>query len=118
MNQGAFAAGAQTRPTSTPWARRSTRPTPAPPATSTTVLNALSVLSTTPGPAALNAISGQQYADFGTTNVQGAALFMNAVGQQMAAARGGMRRRPAPGALAAGLRGRGLRRAPARGAPG
>ena len=54
-----------------------------------TVLNALSVLSTQQGPAALNAISGQQYADFGTTNVQGAALFMNTVGQQMALARGG-----------------------------
>ena len=53
-----------------------------------TVLNALSVLSTTQGPAALNAISGQQYADFGTLNVQGGMLFMNAVGQQMALARG------------------------------
>jgi autotransporter-associated beta strand protein/T5SS/PEP-CTERM-associated repeat protein len=53
-----------------------------------TVLNALSALSTQQGPAALNAISGQQYADFGTTNVQGAALFMNTVGQQMALARG------------------------------
>jgi autotransporter-associated beta strand protein/T5SS/PEP-CTERM-associated repeat protein len=54
-----------------------------------TVLNALSALSTQQGPAALNAISGQQYADFGTLNVQGAALFMNVVGQQMALARGG-----------------------------
>jgi outer membrane autotransporter protein len=53
------------------------------------VLNAMSVLSTTQGPAALNALSGQPYADFGTMNVQGGALFMNAVGQQMAAARGG-----------------------------
>ena len=53
-----------------------------------TVLNALSVLSNTQGPAALNAISGQQYADFGTLNVQGGMLFMNAVGQQMALARG------------------------------
>jgi autotransporter-associated beta strand protein/T5SS/PEP-CTERM-associated repeat protein len=53
-----------------------------------TVLNALSALSTQQGPAALNAISGQQYADFGTTNIQGAALFMNVVGQQMALARG------------------------------
>jgi YVTN family beta-propeller protein/autotransporter-associated beta strand protein len=53
-----------------------------------TVLNAMSVLSNTQGPAALNAISGQPYADFGTLNVQGAALFMNAVGQQMALARG------------------------------
>jgi outer membrane autotransporter protein len=52
-----------------------------------TVLNALSVLSTQQGPAALNAISGQQYADFGTMNIQGAVLFMNTVGQQMAVAR-------------------------------
>ena len=49
----------------------------------------MSVLSTQQGPAALNAISGQPYADFGTLNVQGAVLFMNALGQQMAAARGG-----------------------------
>jgi autotransporter-associated beta strand protein len=55
-----------------------------------TVLNALSALSTQQGPAALNAISGQPYADFGTTNIQGAALFMNTVGQQMALARGGV----------------------------
>ncbi|HEX9559021.1 MAG TPA: autotransporter domain-containing protein, partial [Reyranella sp.] len=53
------------------------------------VLNALSVLSTQQGPAALNAISGQQYADFGTLNVQSGALFMNTVAQQMAVARGG-----------------------------
>ena len=53
------------------------------------VLNAMSVLSTQQGPAALNAISGQPYADFGTLNVQGAVLFMNALGQQMAVARGG-----------------------------
>src|SRR5262249_35842829 len=36
-----------------------------------------------------NQISGQQYADFGTVNVQGSTLFMNAVGQQLSAARGG-----------------------------
>jgi outer membrane autotransporter protein len=36
----------------------------------------------------LNAISGQPYADFGTLNVQGGALFMNTVAQQMAVARG------------------------------
>ena len=36
----------------------------------------------------MNAISGQPYADFGTMNVQSGALFMNAVGQQMAGARG------------------------------
>jgi autotransporter-associated beta strand protein/T5SS/PEP-CTERM-associated repeat protein len=54
-----------------------------------TVLNTLSVLNIQQGPAALNAISGQQYADFGTLNVQGGALFMNTVAQQMAVARGG-----------------------------
>ena len=37
-----------------------------------TVLNALSVLSSSQAPAALDAISGQQYADFGTTNIQAA----------------------------------------------
>ena len=40
------------------------------------------------GPAALNAISGQPYADFGTMNINSSALFMNALGQQMANARG------------------------------
>jgi len=54
-----------------------------------TVIGALAGLSTTQGPLALNTISGQPYADFGTVNVQGASLFMNAVGQQMALARGG-----------------------------
>jgi outer membrane autotransporter protein len=52
------------------------------------VLNALSVLSNTQGPAALNAISGQPYADFGTMNTNNSAMFMNALGQQMANARG------------------------------
>ncbi|HZX85209.1 MAG TPA: autotransporter-associated beta strand repeat-containing protein, partial [Reyranella sp.] len=89
QNQGAFAAGAQT---SNQYAVGATLDQANAGATGdfNDVLNALSVLSTTAGPAALNAISGQQYADFGTTNLQGAALFMNVVGQQMAAARGGM----------------------------
>ena len=52
------------------------------------VLNALSVLSNTQGPAALNAISGQPWSDFGTMNVANASMFMNALGQQMANARG------------------------------
>ena len=52
------------------------------------VLNALSLLSNTQGPAALNAISGEPYADFGTMNVNNAAMFMNALGQQMGNARG------------------------------
>ena len=62
-----------------------------------TVINALASLSTTQGPAALDAISGQQYADFGTTNVANASLFMNTLGQQMALARSGS----APGARVA-----------------
>ena len=53
-----------------------------------TVIGALTGLSTTQASPALDAISGQQYADFGTTNVANASLFMNALGQQMASARG------------------------------
>ena len=41
------------------------------------MLNALSVLSTAQGPAALNAISGQNYAGFGNAMVQGAQLFLS-----------------------------------------
>ncbi len=54
-----------------------------------TVIGALAGLNTAQGPWALNQISGQPYADFGTFNVANNALFMNAVGQQMALARGG-----------------------------
>ena len=53
-----------------------------------TVFGALTGLSTVQGPLALDAISGQQYADFGTMNTNNGAMFMNAVGTQMAAARG------------------------------
>ena len=53
-----------------------------------TVIGTLAVLGATQGSLALNAISGQPYADFGTMNVQAGALFMNAVGQQMAMTRG------------------------------
>ncbi len=52
-----------------------------------TVLNALSGLTMQQGPAALNAISGQPYANFGTGNVAGGLLFMNTVGTQAAVAR-------------------------------
>jgi outer membrane autotransporter protein len=52
------------------------------------VIGALAGLSVFQGPAALNAISGEQYADFGTMNVNNSAMFMNAVAQQMAGARG------------------------------
>ncbi len=51
------------------------------------VLGALVGLSTAQGPAALDAISGQQYSGFGTANIANGLLFMNVVGQQMAAAR-------------------------------
>ncbi len=54
-----------------------------------TVIGALTGLNTQQGPSALNQISGQPYADFGTLNVANNALFMNALGQQMALARGG-----------------------------
>jgi fibronectin-binding autotransporter adhesin len=54
-----------------------------------TVIGALAGLNTQQGPWALNQISGQPYADFGTFNIANNALFMNALGQQMALARGG-----------------------------
>ena len=53
-----------------------------------TVIGALANLSTQQGPWALNQISGQPVANFGTGNVAGNVLFMNVVGQQMALARG------------------------------
>jgi len=55
-----------------------------------TVLNALSGLSTTQGPAALDSIGGQPYSGFGTANLQSGLTFMNVVGQQMSLARGGI----------------------------
>ncbi|MBY0322349.1 MAG: autotransporter-associated beta strand repeat-containing protein [Reyranella sp.] len=54
-----------------------------------TVIGALANLSTTQASPTLNTISGQPYANFGTFNVANNALFMNALGQQMALARGG-----------------------------
>ena len=53
-----------------------------------TVVGALANLSTSQAGPALNAISGQPYADLGSFNVANNALFMNALGQQMALARG------------------------------
>jgi outer membrane autotransporter protein len=53
-----------------------------------TVIGALAGLNTAQGPMALDTVSGQPYADFGTMNTNNAALFMNALGQQMANARG------------------------------
>ena len=45
-------------------------------------------LPTSQGASALQALSGQPYADFGTVNVRGSQLFMNAIGRQMAVERG------------------------------
>jgi autotransporter-associated beta strand protein len=53
-----------------------------------TVLGVIAGLNTTQGPLALNTISGEPYADFGTMNINSSVLFMNALGQQMANARG------------------------------
>ena len=80
-----------------------------------TVIGALAGLNTQLGPQALNTISGQPWADFGTMNLASNTLFMNALGQQMANARGAgrLRRRPAPGA-GAGMRQRRPAMAPAR----
>jgi outer membrane autotransporter protein len=54
-----------------------------------TVIGALANLSTAQASPTLNTISGQPYANFGSFNVANNALFMNALGQQMALARGG-----------------------------
>jgi len=56
-----------------------------------TVISALAGLNTQQGPWALNQISGQPIANFGTFNVAANALFMNTVGQQMALSRDGAR---------------------------
>jgi outer membrane autotransporter protein len=53
------------------------------------VLNALSVLSTAQGPAALTAISGQNYAGFSNAMVQGAQLFMTNFANRAGSASGG-----------------------------
>ncbi|HZB54378.1 MAG TPA: autotransporter outer membrane beta-barrel domain-containing protein, partial [Reyranella sp.] len=88
LNQSAFATGAQTlnqfavgTVLDQTWASAT--------GNFATVLSALSALTNQQGPQALNQISGQPYADFGTVNVQGSTLFMNAVGQQLAGFRGG-----------------------------
>ena len=52
-------------------------------------LGALAGLSTAQGPLALNTISGQPWANFGTMNIATGAMFMNTIGQQMSLARGG-----------------------------
>ena len=54
-----------------------------------TVLDAFVQLDTQQGPAALNAISGQSYANLGTFNTQTAGAFMSTVGAQLNALHGG-----------------------------
>ena len=54
-----------------------------------TVIGTLATYTSTQGQAAMNAISGQNYSGFGTANLGGGLLFMNALGQQMGLARGG-----------------------------
>ncbi|MFZ5779655.1 MAG: autotransporter outer membrane beta-barrel domain-containing protein [Pseudomonadota bacterium] len=53
-----------------------------------TVIGALTGLETQQAPQALSALSGEPWADFGTTNLAAGTLFMNALAQQMALARG------------------------------
>ena len=52
------------------------------------VVTALANLNLQQGLPALDAISGQPWADFGTMNTNNAMMFMNALGQQMSNARG------------------------------
>ena len=52
-----------------------------------TVIGTMATLSLSQGQAAMDAISGQNYAGFSTANVGSSLLFMNTVGQQMDAAR-------------------------------
>ena len=52
-----------------------------------TVIGTMATLTLAQGQAAMDAISGQNYSGFSTANVGSSLLFMNAVGQQMAAAR-------------------------------
>lgn len=65
------------------------------------VLDAIVQLDTQQGPAALNAISGQSYANLGTFNTQTAGAFMSAVGSQLSSLHGGQGRGGTYVALAA-----------------
>ena len=66
-----------------------------------TVLDAIVQLDAQQGPAALNAISGQSYANLGTFNTQTAGAFMSAVGSQLSSLHGGQGRGGTYVALAA-----------------
>ncbi|MBL0891009.1 MAG: autotransporter domain-containing protein, partial [Gemmatimonadaceae bacterium] len=88
LTNGAFAAGAQTAnqfAVGTALDRANASAT----GDFSTVLNALAGLNTQQGPAALTAISGQQYSGFGSANVAGGLMFMSVIGEQMRLARGG-----------------------------
>ena len=74
-----------------------------------TVIGALAGLNTQLGPLALSTISGEPWADFGTMNLASNTLFMNALGQQMASARGERAGRRPAGGTGAGVRHRRLR---------
>ena len=52
------------------------------------IVTTMANLPVAQGGAALQALSGQPYADFGTLNTRASQLFMNAVGRQMATERG------------------------------
>jgi uncharacterized protein with beta-barrel porin domain len=62
-----------------------------------TVLGALSVLSTSLGPAALDAIGGQNYAGFSSLMIQGSQLFMNSFSIQAGGGPGGSNSAGLPG---------------------
>ncbi|WP_298304507.1 autotransporter-associated beta strand repeat-containing protein [Reyranella sp.] len=65
------------------------------------VLDAIVQLDTQQGPAALNVISGQSYANLGTFNTQTASAFMSAVSSQLSSLHGGQGRGGTYVALAA-----------------
>ena len=54
-----------------------------------TVIGTMATLTLAQGQAAMDAISGQNYSGFSTANLGSSLLFMNVIGQQMRAARGG-----------------------------
>ena len=65
-----------------------------------TVIGTMATYTSAQGQAAMNAISGQNYAGVGTANLGGGLMFMNTVGQQMSAARGTGNSRDSRAALA------------------
>jgi autotransporter-associated beta strand protein len=64
------------------------------------LITTMANLQPSQGGAALQSLSGQPYADFGTVNLQASQLFMNTVGRQMAAKRGTSLGAPSSVALA------------------